>query len=163
MKFDKATAQDEARLLALYRSVLGQEGCPWDEEYPSEWTIEFDLKAESLYVMREDGELIAAASLIVHDDLDEAPLPWAQGSSISLGRICVSPNHQRRGLGEKMVRELLREAHERGCEWMRLLVEAQNRTAWRLYERLGFEKVGEVDLYGHHYTAMQRAVGTVGL
>lgn len=158
MDLEKATAADAAEILALYRSVVGQRGCPWDEEYPSGETIRFDLAADSLYVMRESGAIIAAASLIVHDDLDEAPLDWPQGRSISMGRICVAPQRQRSGLGAEMVRLMLDEAGARGCVWLRLLVERQNHTAWRLYERMGFQPVGEVDLYGHHYTAMHRAI-----
>ncbi|MBR5760885.1 MAG: GNAT family N-acetyltransferase, partial [Lachnospiraceae bacterium] len=58
-----ATAADKAEVLALYKIQLGREFCPWNEYYPGEEEIDYDLSRDSLVVMREDGKIIAAISL----------------------------------------------------------------------------------------------------
>lgn len=60
---------DQAQVLELYKRQLGREFCPWDENYPGETEIEFDLSRDALFVMKTDkGEVIAAISI----DQDEA-------------------------------------------------------------------------------------------
>ena len=60
--------------------------------------------------------------------------------AIWLLEIAVVPEHRSKGIGTEAIRELLREAGERGLP-VRLHVNAANRAA-RLYERLGFRRVG---------------------
>lgn len=58
--FRKATVTDIPAVLALYRSVLGTEGCTWDEDYPSETEAEGDLSSGGLYVFESDGRLLVS-------------------------------------------------------------------------------------------------------
>lgn len=55
--------------------------------------------------------------------------------------IAVDPGARGRGVGEALLRELLRTARTRGVDAVSLSVEPSN-PARRLYERLGFERVG---------------------
>jgi HAD superfamily hydrolase (TIGR01509 family) len=56
--------------------------------------------------------------------------------------LAVAPEHRRRGLGRDLVERALREAAAAGHRELSLSVEPAN-PALRLYERLGFERVGE--------------------
>lgn len=56
--------------------------------------------------------------------------------------IAVSPAHQRRGLGTRLLAELSWAAIDRGCEGMTLEVRVSNLPAQALYERFGFESAG---------------------
>lgn len=58
--FRKATDGDLPAVLALYRSVLGTEGCTWDEDYPSEREAKGDLSSGGLYVFESDGKLLVS-------------------------------------------------------------------------------------------------------
>ena len=40
---EKATGKDKDEILKLYKSQLGRKYCPWNEDYPSMETIDFDL------------------------------------------------------------------------------------------------------------------------
>ncbi|MBP5661493.1 MAG: GNAT family N-acetyltransferase, partial [Lachnospiraceae bacterium] len=60
---EHATSADRQEILKLYKIQLGREFCPWNEDYPGEEEIDFDLSRESLLVMREDGKIIAAISI----------------------------------------------------------------------------------------------------
>ena len=56
---EKATTKDKDEILKLYKSQLGRKYCPWNENYPSMETIDFDLSRDALLVMREGGKIIA--------------------------------------------------------------------------------------------------------
>jgi len=52
--------------------------------------------------------------------------------------IAVHPRNRGRGLGERLLRELIRRASVRGARRMTLEVRRSNETAQRLYRKLGF-------------------------
>ncbi len=56
--------------------------------------------------------------------------------------VAVLPQYRRRGIGECLVREAIRGASERGCDFLSLEVRVGNEAAIRLYERLGFRRQG---------------------
>jgi ribosomal protein S18 acetylase RimI-like enzyme len=58
----------------------------------------------------------------------------------------VAPEHQGKGIGTRLISEVLQDAHSRGLA-VRLRVLKVN-PAQRLYERLGFAVVGETET--HH-------------
>jgi ribosomal protein S18 acetylase RimI-like enzyme len=64
---------------------------------------------------------------------------------LRIARIFVYPAHQGRGLGTRLVEDLIARARARGVR-ARLRVFKQN-PAQRLYARLGFEVTGELELY----------------
>jgi ribosomal protein S18 acetylase RimI-like enzyme len=68
--------------------------------------------------------------------------------------IALLPEHRRRGIGSALVKEVLAEGDAAGKP-VSIHVEQFN-PAMRMYERLGFERVGEVGVYW----LMRRAVGT---
>jgi ribosomal protein S18 acetylase RimI-like enzyme len=57
--------------------------------------------------------------------------------------IAVVPNARGRGIGEELLRALLEQARADGFAAVSLSVDPENRRALELYERLGFERVGE--------------------
>ena len=57
-----ATEEDREELLSLYHVQLGRECCPWDEEYPGEESIDWDLSRNALFVMKAEGKILAAIS-----------------------------------------------------------------------------------------------------
>lgn len=55
-----------------------------------------------------------------------------------LAQIAVRPSQQRRGVGQQLLRDVLRAARDAGCARMTLLVGAGNDRARALYQRMGF-------------------------
>ena len=68
-----ATEDDREQLLKLYKEQHGREFCPWNENYPSNETIDFDLSRDALFVMKENDEIIAAISSVVHSPPASTP------------------------------------------------------------------------------------------
>ncbi len=56
--------------------------------------------------------------------------------------VCVHPDHQRCGLGRRMVEHLLELARGQGARVALLEVRTSNDAAYRLYQALGFDEVG---------------------
>ena len=56
--------------------------------------------------------------------------------------VAVLPQYRRRGIGERLLREAIRGAKERGCDFLSLEVRVGNAAAIRLYERLGLRLAG---------------------
>ena len=56
--------------------------------------------------------------------------------------VAVLPQYRRKGIGERLVREAVRGAKLRGCDFLSLEVRVGNEAAIRLYERLGFQRQG---------------------
>ena len=52
--------------------------------------------------------------------------------------VAVSPEHQRRGLGRTLMREVEKRLMERGCPKLNVQVRAANSEALQFYRRLGY-------------------------
>ena len=51
MLLRKATAGEKDAIAAIYSSVIGQEGCTWNEYYPGETELREGLETGNLYVL----------------------------------------------------------------------------------------------------------------
>ena len=107
-------------------------------------------KLVALGAVRECG----AVSLIDHDDLDKLNC-WRGRKSCVLARLCTRPDRRRQGIGFRLTGFALEQARRQGCDSVRLLADVRSATAGRLYERAGFERRAEAELYGHRYYALE--------
>ena len=143
-----ATEADRKEILALYKVQLGREFCPWNDEYPSDETIDWDLSRDALYVFKEHGVIKAAVSLEKDEDVDALPC-WDDSLSPSgeLARLAVLPEEQSKGLGRVMLKYGMGEWKRRGCIGIHFLVNKYNTKAIRCYASFGFRVVGECHMY----------------
>lgn len=143
-----ATKADKAEVLALYKIQLGREFCPWNEYYPGEEEIDYDLSRDSLVVMREDGRIIAAISLDKDEAVEELPY-WTEALKPGgeLSRLAVLPEYQNRGIAREMLVNGMELLKERGYKSVHFLVNRLNVKALRSYEKIGFNTVGECFIF----------------
>ena len=66
--------------------------------------------------------------------------------------VATHPEYRCRGLGERIVSALLAEAERRALERVYLEVRVSNGAAWRLYERMGFHRLGTRKNFYRHPT-----------
>lgn len=59
MVIELAREEDREEILELYHMQIGREFCPWDEHYPSNDEITYDLSRDGLYVMREADDAVS--------------------------------------------------------------------------------------------------------
>jgi ribosomal protein S18 acetylase RimI-like enzyme len=151
-KFRLAEQGDEENILRLYRSIVGTEGCTWDEEYPSMINILADIEMKSLYcVIDHTGKIIAAVAAGPFDELNDLIWDSRMENPCELARIGVHPSFQKSGIASKLLGEVLQDCKRRGYDGMRFLVSKTNYNALALYRKFGFQEVGEVFRYGHDF------------
>ena len=54
---EKATEGERSEIMALYKAQIGREFCPWDEDYPSDETMDWDYSRDALFVLKADGKI----------------------------------------------------------------------------------------------------------
>ncbi len=158
--FRLAGLSDAQAIMSLYKNVreLGREdgSCDWDDDYPSREMTDEDIAARRLFVLQEDGDIIAAVSLLEEDDLDAEPVGWAEVDYRIPVRLCVAPWRRGEGLGEALMRKLEDHARRQGCRAFRLIASASNPAALRLWEGLGYRFKDRVSMYGKVYRAYEK-------
>ena len=139
-----ATEKDRSQILELYKAQKGREYCAWDEDYPSDETISFDLSRDALFVMKENGKVIAAISIEEDEDVDKLDC-WNRNlfPGGELARVAVDPSMQSRGIGRQMMEHGLKTLKERGYKSTHFLVNKYNVKAIKCYAAFGFNVVGE--------------------
>jgi ribosomal-protein-alanine N-acetyltransferase len=85
------------------------------------------VQTYTIYLVAKDEERVAAIAGM-HVVWEDAHVT----------NVAVHPLYRGRGLGERMMRELIERAHRRGARRMTLEVRASNTTAQNLYRKLGF-------------------------
>ena len=65
--FKMAHPENTEEILSLYQSVMGTEGCTWDETYPSRETIAKDFANQALFIIEDNAHKIAGAISIDED------------------------------------------------------------------------------------------------
>lgn len=161
MKYEilMATEADREQILSLYKAQLGRECCPWNEEYPSEESIEFDLSRHALFVLKSDGCTKAAVS-IEYDE--EVECLSCRDKSLSpageLARLAVLPEEQNRGIGRIMLQFGMDELRRQGFRGIHFLVNRQNAKAITCYSVFDFHIAGECSMYGQDFLCYERAL-----
>ena len=146
-----AKPSDAEEILEIYRSLIGLQGCVWDEHYP---TIEFvrrDIENGCLFKAVVDGKTAGAA--YCGDYEEQQLLECFEGAKKlgEFGRVGVRREFHRMGVARALLGFLKNNAKERGYDAVSLLVSRNNHGAIALYEDLGFKKVGESELYDNEW------------
>lgn len=158
LRFEPANDADIASILNLYTVCATPENC-WSEHYPNRETLDEDMQADGLFVLRDSkGGVAACISLQPHDDLDTEVTGWQYEDSCVLGRFAVDPARQGQGVGRRMIKEIMALARSRGYGSVRFLCNVGNEPALRLYDSMGFRRVCEINMYTHDYYAMEAAI-----
>ena len=119
-----ATARDVAALRALEVESFG--GDAWSEHSVAE---ELGGDGRRALVAVEAGRLLGYA------------VTWTVAEVTDLQRLVVAPGARRRGLGSRLVRELVEDAVGQGSGRVLLEVSAANDAALACYRSLGFAEV----------------------
>lgn len=153
----KATEADRNDILKLYRTRL-YGPADWNEYYPNEETIEFDLSRDALFVMKNDaGELIATISIDEDEEVDSLTV-WDENIAPAgeLARLCVREDMQNQGVAKEMMRYAFDALKEQGKKGVHILVRKGHAGAIACYTALGFQQVGECSLFEKEFICMER-------
>lgn len=151
-----ATREDKEEILALYRTML-YGPADWNEYYPDEETIEFDLSRNALFVMKNSQEQIIATISIDEDEDIEKLDCWSSElmPSAELSRLCVRKDMQNQGISRQMMRYVFEILKKEGKKGVHILVKTGHEAALSSYRALGFQTVGECNLFDKDFICME--------
>ena len=155
MIFRKAAKEEFYKIRSLYWNLIDREqddpSFPhWKKGiHPSDEMIQDSIDKGNLYVLVDDGEIVAC--VIANDEKVEgyADAPWQIDSDdvIVLHVLAVHPNHRGKGLARKLVENVIEQERKAGKKALRLDVIENNTTAEKLYQKLGFQYIQAKTLY----------------
>ena len=91
------------------------------------------------------GKLIVIENLQTHEIIGSSWMTF-DGRRIHLHHIGVKPAYQNKGLGKKLTKESIRFAKKKGYQ-IKLEVHKDNVNAIKIYKKLGFNYLGDYDVY----------------
>ena len=152
--FSRAKKEDISEIMEFYSSLIGTPGCAWSLEYPTRELIERDILAESLYLIKENEMLISVAFVGLEEELE--CFTWQSKNPADIARIGVILSRQGHGIGSFMLNKVIEEARKRGFDGIRMLVSKKNLSALALYDKNGFIRLDEVEMYGIDFYRYER-------
>lgn len=133
------TARSGEKVVIVFRALTAADAAGAArverESFPTPWSREdFWREANSKFacyiVACEDDAVVGFAGC------------WISFEEAQVTNIALLRAHRERGLGRRLMEEMMRAAVRRGAERMTLEVRPSNAAALHLYERLGFSAVG---------------------
>ncbi len=150
----QATPADLDAVAAIYEEIhteeeAGRATIGWARGvYPTRATAEASLAQGSLFVLEEDGQVLAAAKVDREQVPEYVDAHWTCAAPAEqvmvLHTLVVSPRQKGRGLGSRFVGFYEDYAREQGCPYLRMDTNERNRAARAMYARLGYREVGVV-------------------
>ena len=154
-----AKEEDREELLSLYRAQIGREGCPWNEHYPSNETIDFDLSRDALFVLKINDKIHGCFSIEEDEEVNKLTC-WNKNlePEAEFARIAVLPDSQNKGIGRIMLEFLTEELKKRGYKGIHILVNKHNKKALRLYDSFEYKNVGECFMYDQDFFCYEKEI-----
>ena len=154
MMIRKATARDIPAVADIYERIHDAEGSGkittgWLRGvYPTEATARSSLEAGDLFVLEDDGRVVAAARINRHQMPDYALVEWkypARDDQVMvLHTLTVDPLRAGRGYGRAFLDFYENYALQNGCKALRIDTNAKNTVARAMYARRGYIESGVI-------------------
>ncbi len=117
----------------------------WNESYPDRALVEEDISRSTLYLAFEEQGPVAAFVLdnAAVSEYKEGFWNYPADSAIIVHRLCVEPSRQSQGIGSQVMASLESIArNELRARSIRLDTSIHNRSALKLYDKLGYMQTG---------------------
>lgn len=148
----RAVRQDVSGIEAVYNDILdleaaGKSYTGWVKGiYPCAETALEAIEKEEMYVMEEDGRIVASAKINREQVPEYVMANWEQDAPeaevMVIHTLTVSPKEAGKGYGSKFIKFYEDFALEHGCRYLRMDTNEINEPARRLYKKLGYKEVG---------------------
>jgi len=158
LKIELADISDLKEIMELYHSVIGTEGCSWNEYYPDEEIIREDIEAGTLYCAKNnEGNIISAFALSEDEEVDELEC-WSKDilPVKEIMRLVVKLDYQNQGIARIMLQYGMDTLKEQGYEGVHFLVSKGNQKAIRSYSKLNFMNVGETTMFDNEWYCYEK-------
>ena len=150
----KATLDDLDAISAIYDAIHDREEAGlavigWNRAiYPTRASGEASIRAGDMYVLEEEGRVLAAAKINQKQEESYAQGTWtheaAESEVLVLHTLVVHPEAAGRGIGKRFVAFYEECAARMACPYLRMDTNARNAAARALYRKLGYIEVSIV-------------------
>jgi len=139
---EKVVAAEAAEILEYLRQVgsetdnltFGAEGLPFSVAEEARYITQLENSSdEVMFAAKADGKIVGIASL--------SRLPRRMNHRGELA-ISVMRSHWNRGIGSRLMEQLIAFAEKNAFEFIDLQVRSDNSSAIHLYSKYGFQKIG---------------------
>lgn len=147
MKANQLNTEDVVSLFQRVKKHMLEQGIDqWDELYPNKEVIKEDIDKQQLYIAEYKHNIIAV--FVINKDYDEAygqgSWRYIRGEYYVLHRFCIEPSMQGKGFATRIILLIEKEVRQLGGQAIRLDAFSKNPAAIHMYEKLGYQSVGQV-------------------
>lgn len=157
---EKADLSQAEEILSLYHSLLGRDGCTWNEDYPNMEDIHHDITHDALYLLSDQKRIIACASA---NRADAAEMLGYAGTKYKnpciLSRLAVSPPDQNKGIAKYLLSYIEQDIKHKGYDGICLLVSKTNSHAIAVYDHMNYRCFGECGMYDQDWYCYEKKLG----
>ena len=120
----------------------------WDETYPDNKTIFEDLDNQSYYVVEEKKEIIGGINIDKNQDKTYLDINWEDktNSFLVVHRLAVKEEFWNKKIGKDLMLFAENLVIKKGLNSIRLDTYSNNPKAMEFYRRLGYRKLGSINL-----------------
>ncbi|MEA4893662.1 MAG: GNAT family N-acetyltransferase [Oscillospiraceae bacterium] len=162
LEFRRASGSELEEVFRVFGDAIAEmdrNGIPqWDELYPDRAILAEDISKNELFIGMIGGEI--ACVFVINSECDEEYKNGAwqyPGASFRvIHRLCVNPRFQNRGIGAQTMRHIEAELKKEGVESIRFDAFTRNPYALRLYDKLGYARVGYADWRKGRFLLMEK-------
>ena len=151
LELRKASIEDLDDVLVIYKNainLLESKGIyQWDDMYPNKDVLKEDIEKEELFLGEINGAI--ACAFVINEEYDEeyndANWEYKNSKFKVIHRLCVNVDFQNMGIGKRVMKIIEEELRKENVECIRLDTFSKNPFSIKLYENIGFKKVGEAN------------------
>ncbi len=118
--------------------------------YPTKETAKASISNGDMFVLEQNGEILAAGKINQQQDKEYALINWKHKVDDSevmvFHTLVVYPHLNKQGYGTKFFAFYENYALEHGCRYLRIDTNVRNTNARQMYKNLGYEERGVIDV-----------------
>lgn len=118
----------------------------WQDGYPNEESIGEDIEAENFYILEENDKILGVTALIFGEDKTYQKIydgKWlTNGTYGVIHRLAVGHNQRRRGIANKILKEVEKTTIEKNINSIKVDTHRDNKGMQKLLEKNGYQYCG---------------------
>ncbi len=152
MMIRKAHNKDLNDIMNMYKScvsgMIKNKIDQWDSSYPNSEIIKTDIAASTYYIAEINKKIIGGINIDQNQDPTYLKISWKDKSNCFLvvHRLAVEEESWYKNIGKKLMLFAENLVLEKGLKSIRLDTYSGNPKAMEFYRRLGYVKLGTIDL-----------------
>ncbi len=159
----KASIQDLPAIMDCYKATIGRMHelniFQWDENYPTPDLIKNDIKSETFYILKENGNVLGCICLNQEEDPTYSTINWTFNQPVLVvHRLAINPNTQGKGVAKQFMKFAENLCVKQNYNGIRLDTFVENPLAIGLYLKLGYNQLGLVSFKNRTYYCFDKLV-----